>query len=173
MTEKRCFNMRLTPEECNVLECRSAELGMSNRDYIRSLIAQDSSLDNQRGETDLSFFGDKRRKNRVDVMFTDAELAKVDSVSAALGVTRSAYIRSLIGKQRIRSVSVNVDKDKFTTLLHELRKQGVNLNQIAYRMNSGLKVGNSELVDTLRAHQNATNAVLVFMQEMQASLEGD
>lgn len=173
MTKKRCFNMRLTPEECNVLECRSAELGMSKSDYIRSLIAQDSNLNNQRGETDLPSFADKRRKNRVDVMFSDAELAKVDNVSAALGVTRSAYIRSLIGKQRIRSVSVNVDKDKFTTLLHELRKQGVNLNQIAYRMNSGLKVGNSELADTLQAHKNATNAVLAFMQEMQTSLDGD
>lgn len=40
-----------------------------------------------------------KRKNRVPVMFSDAELERLDRLANAEGVSRSDYIRKLIDRQ--------------------------------------------------------------------------
>ncbi len=171
MSKHKCFNMRLTSAEADALERRALEKGMSKSDYVRFLLAQDSgSYANKETEADFAF-SDKnaKRKNRINIMLSDSELAKADESAKALGITRSSYIRSLIGKQRIKSIVLNVDEQRFVDLLHELRKQGVNLNQLAYRMNAGLKIQDDELKEAMQAHKRVTAEVLEFLNEVKIS----
>lgn len=175
MSKQKSFNMRLSPSEVAILEQRALDKGLSKSDYIRFLIAQDnSSCATAENESDSSFSSDDaKRKNRINVTLSDAELAKADKAANALGITRSAYIRSLIGKQRIKSITLNIDEQRFVELLHELRKQGVNLNQLAYRMNAGLNVTNDELQDVMQAHNKATSEVMKFLNEVNTGIAGD
>ena len=79
-----------------------------------------------------------RRENRVEVRFSDYELQALDEVCQRIGEPRSKYLRHCIYEDRyvpVRKevITRNADLER---LCAEVRKAGVNLNQVARALNT-------------------------------------
>ena len=76
--------------------------------------------------------GQAKKSNAVMVRFSDAQFDIIDIKSARAGMSRSEYVRE--GALNATVVGVLSDEEKM--LLHELKKLGPNLNQIAHQANA-------------------------------------
>jgi hypothetical protein len=77
---------------------------------------------------------EERRDDRLpNLRVTAAERALIEEKAAAAGLTLVEYCRRAIFKSRIAPKRGNTDQ----ALLVELNRVGVNLNQIAHRVNAG------------------------------------
>lgn len=98
-----------------------------------------------------------------NIRLGEAELRKLRRCASRAGLSMSAYVRSLInadaGGSAVRIVQLNVDEAKLDALLHEMKKQGTNLNQIAYRLNARGSVDGAELHAALERHSEAASAL--------------
>jgi len=83
------------------------------------------------------------RKGRVHLRVTEKEKAEFTAKAAAAGVALSEYLRKA-------ALQIGVVHKYDQAAVHQFRKIGVNLNQIAYHLNSerhlGQPVGNDVLV---------------------------
>lgn len=73
----------------------------------------------------------------------DKELAEIDRKAQALNLTRSEFIRQSTEKQ----ITYILAKEELKQLTSELRRIGVNVNQIATLCNMG-KIKNVDMTDT-------------------------
>ena len=76
--------------------------------------------------------GQEKKSNAVMVRFSDAQFDIIDIKSSRAGMSRSEYVRE--GALNATVVGVLSDEEKM--LLHELKKLGPNLNQIAHQANA-------------------------------------
>ena len=76
--------------------------------------------------------GQAKKSNAVMVRFSDAQFDIIDIKSSSAGMSRSEYVRE--GALNATVVGVLSDEEKM--LLHELKKLGPNLNQIAHQANA-------------------------------------
>lgn len=76
--------------------------------------------------------GQAKKSNAVMVRFSDAQFDIIDIKSSRAGMSRSEYVRE--GALNATVVGVLSDEEKM--LLHELKKLGPNLNQIAHQANA-------------------------------------
>ena len=61
---------------------------------------------------------------------------------------------------------MNVDEKRIADLLHELKKSGTNLNQIAYKLNARGDIDLGEFGEAVRRHRQAASDVSDFMEEL-------
>lgn len=76
--------------------------------------------------------GQAKKSNAVMVRFSDAQFDIIDIKSSRAGMSRSEYVRE--GALNATVVGVLSGEEKM--LLHELKKLGPNLNQIAHQANA-------------------------------------
>ena len=75
----------------------------------------------------------------------------------------SAYLRALATEGRRPVV---VDLGRVDDVLHELKKSGTNLNQIAHHLNRGDRFALAEVSDALESHRRAASAVEALVEEI-------
>ena len=75
-------------------------------------------------------------KNVITLKLTDIELNIVNRAATMAGLSRSEYIRQLIGTVHVR-YEIVADMDDLKKLVGEYGKIGSNLNQIAKYFNTG------------------------------------
>ncbi|MGI6153580.1 MAG: plasmid mobilization protein [Christensenellaceae bacterium] len=82
-------------------------------------------------ETEVVYTANRKRKHYVRFMVTDRELALIKRKVRLSGLNQREFLmRCVTGKEIIV-------KEGGLEILHELKKQGNNLNQIAYMVNAG------------------------------------
>ena len=111
-----------------------------------------------------------RRQNRIEVRFSDTELARLDEQCEARGLTRSRILRGKVdelAKQKVRREVVvrNADMER---LCAELRKADINRNQVARALNTQdryrhyvgyERMSNAEVADELSKLRTAYDAL--------------
>lgn len=91
--------------------------------------------------------GEQRKKRRVSL--SDTELEVLTQNAERFGLSRSAYVRSRCVYKP--GTYVEVDRGLLGDCFRELRRQGVNLNQIAKEINSAARVARAaDAVSRLR-----------------------
>lgn len=73
----------------------------------------------------------RSRNNRIDIMLSDEEYAKLKSDVSRAKISQADYIRRLILNKRIREKP----DDRFYDVMFQLTHIGNNLNQIAHKAN--------------------------------------
>lgn len=73
----------------------------------------------------------RSRNNRIDIMLSDEEYAKLKSDLSRAKISQAEYIRRLILNKRIREKP----DDRFYDVMFQLTHIGNNLNQIAHKAN--------------------------------------
>jgi hypothetical protein len=73
----------------------------------------------------------RTRNNRIDIMLSDEEYAKLKSDTYRAKISQAEYIRRLILNKRIREKP----DDRFYDVMFQLTHIGNNLNQIAHKAN--------------------------------------
>lgn len=76
----------------------------------------------------------RKRQHQLLFRLTDAELALFNAKQSASGLNKTEFLLSLL---RSATVKVYAFESSAKQLYNELRKIGVNLNQVAYLVNSG------------------------------------
>lgn len=76
----------------------------------------------------------RKRQHQLLFRLTDAELALFNSKQSASGLNKTEFLLSLL---RSATIKVYAFESNAKQLYNELRKIGVNLNQVAYLVNSG------------------------------------
>ena len=90
----------------------------------------------------------RTRSNQVSFRLSDKEYALLQEKLAASGLSLTEFFIETIRGKEIIIIS------DFLPLLGELKRQGVNLNQIARRMNQFSAVSEQEILATLQQCQN-------------------
>lgn len=102
--------------------------------------------------------------------FTHAELTRLEGRARAAGTTLSAYVRLVLlarpddasSEPQARGATDRAADRRREALAEQMRKVGVNLNQIAHRMNEQRTPPPRELVmilDEIRAYVRQANAL--------------
>lgn len=93
--------------------------------------------------------GEQRDERLPPVRVTAAELAFVQEQAARVGLSLSEYCRRIVLRRKVAPARTDADE----ALLLELNRVGVNLNQIAHRLNAGGTVPPhlSAVLDEVRA----------------------
>ncbi len=76
--------------------------------------------------------GQAKKSNTVTVRFSDSQFDIIDIKASRAGLSRAEYVRE--GALNAEVTGVLSDEEKM--LLHELKKLGPNLNQIAHHANA-------------------------------------
>jgi len=85
------------------------------------------------------------------VRLSDAEYLAVQKAAAAAGMTASAFFRSLtLEGAGVRPIFNDEDRTILSILHEDMRKIGVNLNQVARSLNAGRVVDAEEVKIALR-----------------------
>lgn len=101
--------------------------------------------------------GSAKRDRYVKISFNDGEYDRVDILSAKAGMNKAEYVRI----RALEDVIIAFLTDEEKALIHELKKLGPNLNQIAHR-------GNTE---GLTAIENKANFCLDTMADILINLK--
>lgn len=78
----------------------------------------------------------RTRQHKIEVRLNDEEYFKLEDSISAMGVNRSEYLRKLIVGTRIKEKP----PDEFYKYMKEFSLMGSNLNQIAERINTIVKI---------------------------------
>lgn len=92
------------------------------------------------------------RAHRLNVYFTEAELAQVKEASDQAGIPASVLLRKLALAQQIRPARSRSSQELITTLNKlggELNKVGSNLNQLVKEANSGRRPDETSILHVL------------------------
>lgn len=105
-----------------------------------------------------------------NIRLSAAERQKLQRTARRAGLSMSDYVRSIIsaddGSGTVRLVQVNVDEKRLAELLHELKKSGTNLNQIAYKLNARGDIDLGEFGEAVSRHRRAASDVSDFIGEL-------
>lgn len=119
-------------------------------------------------ENSLVTSATKARKDRlVNVRVTDTEHEKIEEAAKAADMSVSAFFRSLLLEGAgVRPILTRDDRVIMAALLEDMRKIGVNLNQVARALNSGKAVHPSELDINLANVQSTQAAVMLELRSL-------
>lgn len=119
-------------------------------------------------ENSLETSSSKARKDRlVNVRLTDAEHGKIEEAAKVADMSVSAFFRSLLLEGAgVRPILTRDDRLIMAALLEDMRKIGVNLNQVARALNSGKAVHPSELDINLANVQSIQAAVMLELRAL-------
>ncbi len=115
---------------------------------------------------------------RVKVQFTNAQFAQVDQRAAACGLTNAGYLRALaLNDAGVAEKPVKADRNRSQTLqlaeVHQLamqvKKLGVNFNQLARQANSGMvPLTRAEITYFSNQHQLMLAKIAAMFEKMLA-----
>ena len=90
---------------------------------------------------------------RKNFRFTEAEAARLSKHAAKAGVSESDYVRTLINDPSHVFIT---EASTLRDLYRELKRQGVNINQVAYSVNAGrAKHIDGDILDRLSLDNHA------------------
>lgn len=92
----------------------------------------------------------RQRRKEIHLTLLDKEMELLEQKAESFNLSRSDYLRSLIVWGRAKSQSRLTD-EQFRLLLNEMNHIGVNINQIARRVNEA-RQASSEDFDLLQLH---------------------
>nr|WP_244600816.1 plasmid mobilization relaxosome protein MobC [Agrobacterium sp. LAD9] len=99
------------------------------------------------------------------IRLSDAELASVKVAAGEAGMTVSAFVRSLsLEGAGVRPIFNASDRAALSILYENMRKIGVNLNQVARAINSGRAVHPEEVAIALRNVELIATGVAVELR---------
>lgn len=122
--------MRVSEEERAGLKARALGAGLTLSTYLRTLVLPEKASGTKAPPKALGA-GTSRRHN---VTMTDTEWAALRMLADGAGISVSEYVRLRCLDPTFRVTLV--DTDELQAVHYELYKQGVNLNQIARRLNA-------------------------------------
>lgn len=92
------------------------------------------------------------------------ELTEIDNFAKNNGIKRSTFCREILRQAIGKTIVLTVEDKAVFSLLHEdLRMIGINVNQIARRLNSGKEVHSKEV-------ETALKNVLIALENMSAEI---
>lgn len=94
-----------------------------------------------------------RRTERLDVRLTPDEKREMKERARTAGMSASSYVRASAIEGGY--APPQVDAEGLNELLHQVKKLGTNLNQIAHRLNRGDDVPRGEVSAALERHREA------------------
>ncbi len=94
-----------------------------------------------------------KRTERIEVRLTPEEKQAMKSMADAAGMSASSFLRASAIGDGYEPPQVNAKQ--LNELLHQIKKLGTNMNQIAYRLNRGDDVSHSEISAALARHRKA------------------
>lgn len=101
----------------------------------------------------------------VKIRLSDAELASVKAAAGEAGMTVSAFVRSLsLEGAGVRPIFNDSDRAALSILYENMRKIGVNLNQVTRAINSGRAVHPEEVLIALRNVELIATGVAVELR---------
>ena len=105
-----------------------------------------------------------RKAARVSIRLTAQEVAQVDAAAASLGLRRATWIAALVRRRVLGQLTfAPADEAMLIGVRAELRRIGVNINQIARAMNTAVLEG--RVLDT------ELIAIDAFRRELRAHIE--
>ena len=104
----------------------------------------------------------RARSNQVSVRLSDKEYALLQKKLAASGKSLTEFFVETISKGKV--IVIN----DFIPLLSELKRQGVNLNQLARRANQFSTLSEHEIMDTLQHCQNTYRRLYELSEQLGA-----
>ncbi|WP_297195248.1 plasmid mobilization relaxosome protein MobC [uncultured Campylobacter sp.] len=91
-------------------------------------------------------------RNGISIFLNEKEKKLLKAKSTELGLTQSSYIRELINnidyikERKALNSFISLNQD----LLKELNKIGININQIAFSLNTGIKQDSKSIKDEIK-----------------------
>lgn len=103
----------------------------------------------------------RRRSHQLSFRLTDSELALWNKKQAASGLNKTEFLLKMLGGTKVKIYCFN---EAVKPLYSELRKIGVNLNQIAYNTNIGQYCeAANQLLIIRNQHSEITNRIREFL----------
>lgn len=102
----------------------------------------------------------RQRNNQIKFRLTDEELKKFNSKVEKSKLTKNEYLRKLVLKKEIIQV------DGLSEITKELNRIGVNLNQIAKNVNSGMTAEKQQLESINKEFVNIWLLLKEFRQKV-------
>lgn len=113
----------------------------------------------------------RRRYHSVSLKLTDEELQLWNTKHEASGMSKTDYLMQALRDSEVRIYSI---ADDIAPLIHEIRKIGTNLNQLAYFSNIGQddKV-RAEIGAIRRTNEAVMKRILEFLDNPKFKIKGD
>ena len=112
----------------------------------------------------------RRRYHSISLKLTDEELQLWNTKHEASGLSKTDYLMQALRSSEVRIYSI---EESITPLIHEIRKIGTNLNQLAYFSNIGQdsKV-RAEIGAIRRANDKIMAQLADFINDPKFSIKG-
>lgn len=112
----------------------------------------------------------RRRYHSISLKLTDEELQLWNTKHKASGLSKTDYLMQAIRSSEIKIYSV---ADDIAPLIHEIRKIGTNLNQLAYYSNIGQDSKVKAEIRAIRiANETIMKRILEFLDDPKFSIKG-
>lgn len=112
----------------------------------------------------------RKRYHSIGLKLTDEELQLWNTKHEASGLSKTDYLMQAIKDSEVRIYSV---ADDITPLIHEIRKIGTNLNQLAYYSNIGQDSKVRAEIGAIRQTNEAVMKwILAFLDNPKFSIKG-
>lgn len=115
-----------------------------------------SAFDNGR-EPHAHKQNNSRKTKRLETRLTEKEKQAVETMAANADMSASAYVRAAVLGSGYEPPQV--DAKQLNELLHQVKKLGTNMNQIAYRLNRSDIVSSDEIRAALDRHKKAARGL--------------
>lgn len=112
--------------------------------------------------------GDSRKLSRIrskklQVYLSEEETELLKKKADSFGLSMSDYLRSLIVHGSVKAQS-RLTNEQFQALLNEMNHIGVNINQIAYRVNAARNANREDFNDLKMEFENLLNLYRLWAQ---------
>ncbi len=112
----------------------------------------------------------RRRYHSISLKLTDEELQLWNTKYEASGLSKTDYLMQAIRNSEVRIYSI---EESINPLIHEIRKIGTNLNQLAYFSNIGQDSKVRAEIGAIRITNEAVmKRILAFLDNPKFSIKG-
>lgn len=135
------FGLRLPPDLAARLKAESRTLGGTPSAFLRLLVERHFG-EGAASATDGALLDEGANNARMTLRLREEEIAAVEELARARGLTRAAWVRGLVRARLFNRPVMPVDEDQvYRRAVSELHRIGINLNQIARAMNTAVMEG--------------------------------
>ena len=112
----------------------------------------------------------RRRYHSISLKLTDEELQLWNTKHEASGLSKTDYLMQTLRNSEVRIYSI---EESITPLIHEIRKIGTNLNQLAYFSNIGQDSKVRAEIGAIRlANDNVMEQIENFLKNPEFTVKG-
>lgn len=105
------------------------------------------------------------KTERLVVRMSRDDMSALAAAASSAGLSKSEYVRSLIGGERLEVLRLDIDPEVLPALLLEMKRQGNNLNQLAMRANRRSPIDPAEVSSALAACRGAAASVMQAIED--------